>query len=78
MKRNITDPNDKVDKQQIKLPREYAKLKDTDFPVTINGIKYKTKQELADRYNADLMAFANLIYDIYQNDKEKRRGQHNG
>ncbi len=55
----------------IKLPKEYSKLRDSDFPIVIGGIKYKTKQELADRYEADLMAFTKLIYDIYREDKAK-------
>ena len=54
-----------------KLPKEYSKLKNSDFPVIVGGIKYKSKQELIDRYNADLMAFSQLIYDIYQEDKIK-------
>lgn len=57
--------------KSFKLPKEYSKLKESDFPRTINGVEYKTKQELIDRYNADLMAFAQLIYDIYQEKKAK-------
>ncbi len=53
------------------LPKTYSKLKDTDFPMIIGGIEYKTKQELADRYQADLMALAELLYDIYQDKKAK-------
>ncbi len=62
---------------EFKLPKEYSKLKDSDFPRTINGIKYKTKQELADRYEADLNTLANLIYDIYQDKKTKNANQGN-
>jgi hypothetical protein len=55
----------------IQLPSDYANLKDSDFPITIGGIEYKTKQDLADRYEADLMALAQLLYDIWL---EKRTG----
>ena len=53
----------------IELPKEYAKLKESEFPVIIGGIKYKTKQELAERYEADLMALAQLLYDIWRKKK---------
>jgi hypothetical protein len=53
------------------LPKEYASLKDADFPLVIGGINYRTKQELADRYQADLTAFAELIFDIWQNTQLK-------
>jgi len=53
----------------VKLPKEYSKLKESDFPRVINGIEYKTKKELADRYKSDLMTFAQLLYDIYQGKK---------
>lgn len=59
-----------TDELGVKLPKEYAKLNESEFPLTINGIEYKTKQEIADRYKADLMAMAQLIYDIYQEKKK--------
>lgn len=52
-----------------KLPKEYALLKETDFPRTINGIEFKTKQELVERYEADLNALADFLYDMYQQEK---------
>jgi hypothetical protein len=58
---------------KINLPDEYLKLDDSDFPLTIGGIEYKSKQELADRYEADLIAFAHLLYDIYQDKKAKNQ-----
>ena len=53
----------------IKLPKEYEELKDSDFPMDIGGINYKSNQELAERYEADLMALAQLLYDIWQDKK---------
>lgn len=53
----------------IKLHKEYAKLKESEFPLVIGGIEYKTKKELADRYEADLMALANLLYGIWQSER---------
>jgi hypothetical protein len=53
----------------VKLPKEYSQLKDSDFPAIIGGISYESKQELAERYEADLMALAQLLYDIWQDSK---------
>lgn len=53
----------------IDLPSDYAELKEEDFPLVIGGITYKSKTELAERYNNDAMALAQLIYDIWQDKK---------
>jgi hypothetical protein len=52
----------------IELPKEYSQIEDDEFPLVIGGIEYKSKQELAERYDADLMAFAQLLYDIWEED----------
>ena len=44
-------------------------MKPKKFPATINGIKYETEKEYDDRLQADISAFAELIYDIYQDKK---------
>lgn len=71
MSHSLGDFGNQSDELDVKLPKQYAKLKESEFPLTINGIEYKIKQELADRYKSDLMAMAQLIYDIYQEKKNK-------
>ena len=51
---------------KIELPKEYADIEDSAFPIIIGGIEYRAGQELAERYESDLMAFAQLLYDIWQ------------
>lgn len=51
------------------LHKEYDELEETDFPTVIGGIKYKTKAELRQRYEDDLTAFAQLLYDIWLHKK---------
>lgn len=46
-------------------------MKPKKFPATVNGIEYKTEKEYDDRLQADINAFAELIYDIYQDKKLK-------
>ena len=53
----------------IELPYVYAKLNDEDFPLVIGCIKFKTKQELNERYESDINDLAKLLLDVWKKKK---------
>jgi len=46
---------------------------DDNFPKTINGIYFATKQDYDDRVKQDANALANLLYDIYKDKKAREQ-----
>jgi hypothetical protein len=54
----------------------WGMMKPKKFPTTINGISYKTEKEYDDRLQADINAFAELIYEIYKDKNIKEKPQY--
>lgn len=54
------------------MPKRSKSSESDEYPKVINGMTFNSEEELNQRIEADALAFAEFLYDLYQEDKAKK------